>query len=175
MYNDSALTLAGSITYPAGAYTLAGQSIIGSGTINSANVIDLSSGATLPTGAYAPLGSAQVRDAGAGFGNYLRLQLTQAVAGATSVEFQAIQHDDTAQSVNVNVVGSTGAIPVASLTSGARFLAEISPRLGGKLGQRYLSMRAVVTGTATTGAVFADLGTEYQDGAKFYSTGSAVV
>jgi len=167
MYADALLTLGGSAV----GSTITGQAITATGNTLSTNVVDLSSG-------YAPngIGAAQTRDLGEGSDfDFMRVEVIAAFNNATSVEFQIIQHDDTAQSVNVTVVGTTGAIPLASLVAGARFAAQINPRLASK-GQRYISGRWVVVGTApTTGTIFADLGAEIQDGQKFYPVGFAVL
>ncbi|MBU3640521.1 Bbp16 family capsid cement protein [Polynucleobacter sp. Fuers-14] len=163
MILDALLTLAGSIV----GNTVTPQTVTGTNTnVLSTNVIDLSTGG-IPSG--------QVRDIGEGSDiPALRVEVMTAFAGATSVEFQAIQHDDTAQSTNVTVVGSTGAIPVASLVAGARFVAEINPRIASK-GQRYLSGRFVIVGAGSAGAIFADIGVEIQDGQKFLPSGFAVL
>lgn len=70
------------------------------------------------------------RDMGEGKDLYLRSQVGTAFAGATSVEIQAIVADDAALTTNVTVIGSSGAIPLASLTAAARFAVELNPRLG---------------------------------------------
>jgi hypothetical protein len=72
------------------------------------------------------------------------------------------------------VIGTTGAIAVASLTAGARFACAINPRLASK-GQRYIGARYVTVGATTAHTVFADIGIEIQDGAKFYANGFAVL
>ena len=162
MMTDALLVVAGSIV----GSTVNPQSIVGSGSLLSTNVIDLSTGG-IPAG--------QVRDIGEGSDiPVLRAQIMTAVTGPTSVEYQVIQHDDIAQSTNVTVVGTTGPIPAASMVAGARFVAQINPRIGSK-GQRYLSGRWVIVGTVSTGAIFADLGIEIQDGQKFLPSGFAVL
>jgi hypothetical protein len=163
MILDALLTLAGSIA----GNTITPQTVTGSGNVLSTNVIDLSSGGT-PSG--------QTRDLGESngiAGPMLRVEVMTAFAGATSVEFQLIQSDDAAQSVNVTEVATTGPIAVASLVAGARFAAPLIPRIGSK-GQRYISGRWVITGTGTAGAIFADIGDELADGQKFYPSGFAV-
>ena len=163
MIQDALLTLAGSIV----GNTIRSQTVTGTNTsVNSANVIDLSTGG-IPAG--------QVRDIGEGSDiPNMRVEVMTAFAGATSVEFQVIGSDDAAQSVNVTVLGSTGAIPLTSLVAGARFAAEINPRIGSK-GQRYLSGRFVIVGAGSAGAIFADIGIEIQDGQKFLPSGFAVL
>lgn len=114
------------------------------------------------------------RDMGEGRDLYLRSQVGTAFAGATSVEIQAITADDAALTTNVTVVGSSGAIPLASLTAAARFAVELNPRLGSK-GQRYLGARYVIVGAGSAGTITSDIGIEVQDGAKFYAGGFSVI
>jgi len=114
------------------------------------------------------------RDMGEGRDLYLRSQVGTAFAGATSVEIQAITADDAALTTNVTVVGSSGAIPLASLTAAARFAAKLNPRLGSK-GQRYLGARYVIVGAGSAGTITSDIGIEVQDGAKFYAGGFSVI
>lgn len=113
------------------------------------------------------------RDIGAGKDLYLRAQVGTAFAGLTSLEIQAIAADDAALTTNVTVIGSTGAIPLASLTAAARFAAELNPRLGSK-GQRYMGARYVIVGAGSAGTLTADVGVEVQD-AKTYASGYTVI
>lgn len=162
MFVDALLTLHGSIS----GNTVTGANAFASGAnINSANVIDLSSGG-IPT--------SQTRDIGAGT-DYARLRvaITTAFAGGTSVEFQVCASDDSGQSTNVTVIGTTGAITVANAGVGKRFEAEINTRLLSN-GQRYLWMRAVNVGVNTAGAIFADIGPDLED-FKTYPSGFAVL
>jgi len=159
MIVDAAVTIAGSLV----GSTLTGQAITSTGNTLSTNVIDCNSG-----------GTGGVREMGEGNdGLFLRLLVTQVFNNATSVEFQVIAHDDPAQSVNVTVIGSTGAVALASLTNGARFACQFNPRIASK-GQRYLSGRWVVTGASpTTGSIYADIGTGIAD-FKAYPMGFSV-
>ena len=156
MYVDNNLVVSGAVS-AAGA--VSGQTVTGTGNVLSTNTIDLG----------------VARDIGEGNDRLkLRAEVLTAFAGATSVEMQAIVADDAALSSNVTVIGTTGAIPLASLTAGARFAVELNPRIGSK-SQRYLGVRYVIVGTGSAGAVFADFGAEYQDGQKFYPNGFAVL
>ena len=161
MIVDALLTLHGSIS----GNTQTGTNAFASGaSVLSTNTVDLASGG-IPSG--------QVRDIGAGNDMVrMRVTVTTAFTGGTSAEFQVIAADDAALTSNLTVVGSTGAIPVASLTANARFMAEINTRLLQK-GQRYLGMRTVNVGANTAGAIFADLGAEVAD-FKTYPSGFAV-
>lgn len=154
MYVDNNLMLSGSVS-ATGAIT--GQTVTGTGNVISTNVIDLGT----------------ARDMGEGQDLWARLQVTVAQAGATSVEAQVVVADDAAISTNVTVLGSTGAVPTASLTAGARLAIAINPRLGSR-GQRYMAVRYVIVGTSSAGAFTADIGLEIQD-FKTYAGGFAVL
>lgn len=155
MYADNNLIVAGGVS-AAGVVTA--QTPATSGSTLSTNTIDLG----------------QNRDPGEGFDLFLRAQTLTAYLGLTSLEIQAVTADDAGLSTNLTVIGTTGAIPLASLTVGSRFVCELNPRIGSK-GQRYLGARFVVVGTSTAGASFVDFGIEIQDGQKFYPNGFALL
>lgn len=156
MYVDNNLVVSGGVS-AAGAIT--SQAVTGTNvSVLSANTIDL----------------LQNRDIGAGSDfTKLRAEVMTAVVGATSIEIQAIVADDAALTSNVTVIGSTGAILLASLTLGARFEAELNTRIGSK-GQRYLGARYVIVGAGSAGAFFADFGPDLED-FKAYPSGFAVL
>ena len=155
MILDALLALSGSIT----GNTVTGQNAFSAGTtVLSTNTVDLGT----------------ARDIGEGSEVYGRFQVTTAAVGGTSIECQVIVADDAALTTNVTVIGTTGAIPVASLILGARFACEVNPRLASK-GQRYAGLRYASVGTTTAGAFYGDLGIEIQDGQKFYANGFAVL
>lgn len=155
MYLDNNLLVHGSITgntqTPAGIFA-------SSANITSANTIDLGVARDLGEGTEYPI---------------LHTIIGAAVTGGTSVEIQAIVADDAALSSNVTVVGSSGAIPVASLTAGARFAVEVNPRIGSK-SQRYLGARFVNVGANAAGTAMSFFGLDLQDGQKFYPSGFSV-
>jgi hypothetical protein len=155
MYVDNNLVVSGGVSV-AGAVTY--QTVTGAAAVLSANTIDLG----------------QNRDMGAGT-DYLKMRLSvgTAFAGLTALTAEIIVADDAALSTNVTVVGSTGAVPVASLVAGARLEAEINTRILSK-GQRYLGIRYTPAGTGTTGTVFADFGDGIED-FKAYPVGFAVL
>lgn len=156
MIVDVNLQLSGALT---GNPAASPQTVTGTNTsVISTNAIDL----------------LQNRDIGEGQDIYGRVQLVAAASGGTSVEFQAIYSDDAASTTNVTVAGSSGAIPVASLTAGSRFAFLVNPRLR-SVGQRYLAIRYVLVGAVTAGTYVADIGIEVQDGQKFYPSGFAVL
>lgn len=156
MFVDNNLVLSGAIS-AVGA--VSGQAVYSAGTsVLSTNAVDLGTG----------------RDISEGANLFGRFEVTVAAVGGTSIEMQVISADDAALSVNVTVIGTTGAIPVASLTLGSRTACDINPRIGSK-GQRYMGARYISVGTTTAGSVFADLGIDIQDGQKFYATGINVL
>lgn len=164
MYVDALLALSGSIS----GNTVTAQNVFSAGTtVTSTNNIDLASGGF-------PTSTAQTRDLGGGsdFAR-MRVEVITAFVGGTSCTFNLVAADDSAISTNVTVIGSTGAIAVASLTAGARFEAEINTRLLSK-GQRYVAMQAVMVGTSTAGAVYCDVGPDLED-FKSYQSGFAVL
>lgn len=147
-----------------------------SGAVSALGVVSgqnaFSAGTTVLSTNTVDLGTA--RDLGEGADLYGRFEVTTAAVGGTSIECQVIAADDAALTANVAVIGTTGAIPVASLTLGARFACAINPKLASK-GQRYVGARYASVGTTTAGAFFGDIGVEIQDGQKFYANGFAVL
>jgi hypothetical protein len=159
MITDSALLVSGVLAGTATSSTITGQSITGAGAVMSTNTVDLS----------------WTRDVGEG--NDLlkcRVEVVTAFTGLTALQVDVIQADDAALSTNVKAIGSSGPIPVASLTAGARFEIELNARIG-SIGQRYLGLRYTPTGTSTAGAVIGDFGAGYSDGQKFYPVGYLIL
>lgn len=155
MYVDSLLAVSGSIS----GNTVTGQAVSGNGTtVVSTNAVDLGA----------------ARDMFEGDDHLLaRVEMTVAAAGGTSMEFQII----TSASANLSsptVIGTSGAIAVASLTAGARLAVKGNPKLA-SLGQRYLGIQVVNVGINIAGSIYADFGAELQDGQKFYPVGFAVL
>jgi hypothetical protein len=158
MYMDRNLIVSGSVTGPAGSTTITGQTVTGSSAVVSTNTIDLQENSDIGEG-----------------DDFLRARAIVATAftGLTALTIEAIQADDAALSTNVTPIGSSGAIPVASLTAGALFEIQLNSRIGSK-GQRYLGLRFTPTGTGTAGAILGDFGIDIQDGRKFYPSGFTV-
>lgn len=156
MYVDNNLVVSGAVS---AAGVISGQTVTGTDTtVLSTNTIDLG----------------VARDIGAGSDFMkLRAEVLTAFAGATSVEIQVIAADAANLTGNVTVIGSTGAIPLASLTLGARFECELNTRVGSK-GQRYLGVRYVIVGAGSAGAIFTDFGDGIED-FKTYPSGFAVL
>ena len=155
-YVDNNLLVSGSISSTG---AVAGQTVFSAGTsVLSTNTVDLGT----------------ARDIGEGNNLFGRFEYTVAAVGGTSIEMQVIVASDAALTTAITVIGTTGPIPVASLTIGSRFACDTSPLIGSK-GQRYLGLRYISVGTTTAGSVFGDLGTDIQDGQKFYAGGFAVL
>lgn len=155
MYVDANLALSGSIS----GNTVTYQSASGTDTsVLSTNTVDLG----------------VARDIGEGGDLYGRFEVGTAASGGTSVEMQVIAADAANLTGNVAVIGTTGAIPVAQVTAGARFACALNPRLA-KPGQRYVGLRYVTVGAVTASTFYGDIGLEVQDGGKFYANGFAVL
>lgn len=158
MITDKLTMFSGSVS-SAGA--LSGQAIAASPTV-STNSYD--------TGPRAIGGNQPAR---VGSGEELQVCVTVLVAPtvATSVEFQLIQADDAALTTNVEVISSTGAIAIASLTLLTNLYLEFR-RTDPLAPRRYIGVRYVVVGTATSAgtysaamvANFADKQTSYASG-----------
>lgn len=122
-------------------HVAAAVAIAGTGNLLATDVIDLGAGA---------------RDIGNGGAlNFYHSLNTAAPAGGTSIEFQVVTSDDPAFGSGVVVLGSTGAIALADLP--LNFLTfQPVPRAPGVAGKakRYLTVRAVRTGTFTGGTTW---------------------
>ena len=107
MIFDAALVLSGAIGGGSGA--ISGQAANGAGSILSTNTIDVGP---------LPLGGNQNTDLGTGSALQLAVRVLSAPTVGTSVQFQTIQADDGALVSNVQGLGQTDAIPIASLAAG---------------------------------------------------------
>jgi hypothetical protein len=136
-------------------------------TVNATFTIDLRSGTTVSGGTT----TTQTRDIGEGQDLYLAITVATAFTGGTSCTFNVFTATDTGTTGRI-VVGTSGAIPVASLIAGAQLYVRINPVIG--VGQRYLTADAVMTGTSTVGAIFGDIVTDIADSKKFYGSGFVV-
>ena len=136
-------------------------------TVNASYTIDLRSGTNVSGGT----STTQNRDIGEGDDLYLAITVVTAFTGGTSCTFNVFTATDTSTTGRV-VIGTSGAIPVASLTAGAQFYVRVNPVSG--LGQRYLTADAVMAGTSTAGSVFGDIVTDIADSKKFYGSGFVV-
>lgn len=159
MILDNFLIVSGTLGGTATAPSNTGQTVTGASAVLSTNTVDL----------------LQNRDIAEG-NDLLKLlvEITTAFTGLTALTIEVIQADDAGLSSNVTVIGSSGAIPVASLTATARFDVELNARIGSK-GQRYLGARYTPTGTGTAGALIAHFSDQEADGLKFYPVGFSVL
>jgi hypothetical protein len=114
------------------------------------------------------------RDIGEGHALYMVVTVITAFAGGTSIDFVVKGSTDATIVTGDTTLGSSGAIPLASLTAGAQFAVRINPVIG-SLGLRYLGAFYDVTGTMTAGTVTTDIVTDIQDGKKFYASGFTVL
>lgn len=111
------------------------------------------------------------RDVGAGEEIYVYFTVPTALAGGTSVTFQVI----TSAAANLGtptVVGSTTAVPTASLVAGYKTAVRVNPSVFAN-GQRYLGAQYTISGTYTSGAVTADIVLDIAD-QKLYASGFSV-
>lgn len=113
--------------------------IAGTGNLLATDVIDLGA----------------ARDIGAGTGlTFYHLLSEAAPAGGTSVEFQLITSDDATFATGVTVVGSTGAVLLASLKLGYLIFQPVPRAPNGGKYNRYLTSRLVRAGTFTGAAAW---------------------
>lgn len=116
-----------------------GVALAGTGNLLATDVIDLE----------------DARDIGAGTGLQFYHNLRGAApAGGTSVEFQIITSNDATFATGVTVVGSTGAIPLASLKDGYLTFQPVPRAPGGGKYARYVTCRIVRVGTFTGSAAW---------------------
>lgn len=161
MITDAFTIFSGAVS-SAGA--LSGQAITGAANVVSTNSID--------TGPRS-LGNNQPVDIGAGTELDFCISVLVAPADPTSIEFQIIQADDGALTSNVQVLDSTGAIPIASLPVGTNVF--MTPASNVRASKRYVGIRYVVAGTNTNaGTYFAALVANRHDKPTFYRGGFAV-
>lgn len=166
MIIDNFLTLSGSWSSATNTWT--GQTVTGTGNVISTNVIDTNPAST-GAGANQPI------DLGAGENIVVAFGVGTAFAGATSVECQIIASDDAASSVNVQVLNSSGAIPIASLSAGRQFSVKLD-RSAPYQARRYVAVRYVIVGTGTAGTIIANLVKDYGDAQnQYYKAGFAVL
>lgn len=164
MIIDNNLTFSGS--WSNGTWT--GQTVTGTGNVTSTNVLDTNPAST-GAGANQPL------DLGMGENIAFAFGVGTAFAGATSVECQIVSADDAAISTNVQVLNSSGAIPIASLTAGKQFSVKLD-RSAPYQARRYVAVRYVIVGTGTAGTMIANLVKDYGDAQnQFYKPGFAVL
>jgi len=115
-----------------------------------------------------------IRDIGEGQDLYMIFTVVAAYNTLTSLTFEVIGATNAALTTGVTVLGSSGAVALASLTANATFVVRINPALY-STGTRYLGARYSTVGTTpTTGSVCAYIVQDIQDGKKFYTSGFTV-
>lgn len=114
------------------------------------------------------------RDIGEGKDLYLAITVEAAPTTPTTMEFQAISSAAAALS-SPTVLGSSGAIAIASLPVGTIVYVRINAR-NASLGQRYLGANFVPAGgtTTTSGTYSVNVVETIQDGRKSYPSGFSV-
>ena len=140
MIPDANLILCGAIS-SAGAIT--GQACNGAGNVISTNTMDLGSLA---------LGGNQISALGQGKSITVDFHVRTAPTVGTSCEFQLIQADDAALTSGVQVLVSTGPMPIANLPAGRHVFMNWARSTTPK---RYGGARIVNVGTVATFSVFA--------------------
>ncbi len=163
MILDNLLVLCGAIS-AAGVVT--GQAMNGAGNVLSVNTVDL-----------APLaiGVNQVGDFGAGESLEVLFNVLTAPTVGTNVQFQLIQADDAALSVNVQVINQTDAFAIAVLPAGTVVPLHWD-RAAPYPPKRYFGARVVNTGAIATLSVFAAVMKTVQDLKNLnYKSGYAVL
>lgn len=162
MIYDAAMLLSGSVSAN---NVLTGQSLVGTGSILSANTVDI---------APLALGGNQPGDFGVGENLFVEFGISATVTGGTSVQFQLIQADDAALTSNVQVISSTDALPIASLTLGQLIPLRWSPA-SPRPAKRYIGARYVIVGTNTAGAVTAGVVKDAVTTQQNYKSGYTVL
>lgn len=160
---DNLAVFSGSVS-SAGA--ISGQTVTGTDTtVLATNVYD-TTGAT---------GAAQAQDIAKGEKLEIVANVLTAASGGTSVEIQYVSADNTALSTNLTVLGSSGAIAVASLTAGKQVAIPIGPADPRAI-RRYIGVRYVTVGAVAAGAYFTSLQHRHGDNPQpAYANGFAVL
>lgn len=150
MILDNFLIVAGSVS-ALGVVT--GQAFNGAATAVSTNSID--NGPDL-------LGGNQAGDIGIGEELDFSISIVTAPTVGTSCQYQVIQADDAALTVNVQVVNSTAAIPIASLPVGTLIPISVD-RAAPFAAKRYMGIQVVTVGAIATHTILAAMVKSFQD------------
>ena len=162
MILDNNLFFSGAVS---AAGVLSGQAANGAGNILGTNVLD--------NGPLA-LGGNQAFDLGAGEQLNIEFSVLTAPTVGTNVQFQLIQADDAALSVNVEVINQTDSFAIARLPAGTLVPLTVD-RAAPYTPRRYLGVRYVNTGAIATFSVVAALVKNVQDLKNiYYKSGFAV-
>lgn len=162
MILDNFAFLSGSVS-AAGALT--GQAVNGAGNILSTNTMDLGP---------LTLGGNQPGDLGAGEDMTIMFSVLTAPTVGTNVQFQLVQADDAALSVNLQVINQTDSFPIASLPAGTLVPLGWDPAAP-YAPKRYVGVRYVNTGAIATFSVTAAVVKDPQAAKNiFYKSGFSV-
>lgn len=162
MLIDAFWLLSGAVS---AAGVLSGQAANGAGNVLSTNTVDL---------APLTLGGNQAGDLGAGERLGIAFSVLTAPTVGTSVRFQMIQADDAALTTNVQVIGQTDDIPIASLPAGTLVPLHVDAAAP-YAPKRYVGARYVNTGAIATLSVVAALVKDMQAAKNiFFKSGFAV-
>lgn len=112
------------------------------------------------------------RDIGAGERLYMIFTVGTALAGGTSVNFQAVS-SASADLSSPAVIAETGAVVTASLAAGDQHVLVIPPQID-STGQRYFGVQYTIAGTYTAGTITCDVTLDVQDAQKYYASGFSV-
>lgn len=157
MIIDAGLTFSGTVS----GNTWTGQTVTGTNTsVISTNVLDTNP-ATGGNSGNQPI------DIGAGEELDVAFAVGTAFAGLTSLECQIVTADDAAISTNVQVITSSGAIPLAQLTAGKQFSVCVD-RSAPYTVRRYLAVRYVIVGAGSAGTMIANMVKDYADAQNQY-------
>lgn len=116
-----------------------------------------------------------IRDMGEGEDLYVVFTVVAAYNSLTSLQMEVIGATNDTLTTGIVPIGSTGAVPLASLTANATFYVRINPQNASK-GTQYIGARYSTVGTTpTTGSVCAYITKDIQDGRKYYPSGFAVI
>ena len=142
MIFDALTTFSGAVT----ATGLFGQAANGAGNILSTNTVDMAGSGGVNGGIFPT-------DAGAGEPIDISISVLSAPTVGTSVQFQLIQADDAALTVNVQVLSQSDAFPIASLPTGAVVYLH-ADQAAPYVAKRYIGLRYVNTGAIATASYF---------------------
>jgi len=162
MILDSNLVLSGSVS----GNTWTGQTVTGTNTsVLSTNTIDLAPNT---------IGGNQPSDFGQGESTEVLIETIIAASGGTSVQFQLIEADDAALTVNVQVIVQTDAIAVATLVAGTIVPLHYD-RAAPYQARRYIGLRYQLVGIVAAGSYVATIVKNIQDVKNiFYASGFAI-
>lgn len=155
MILDNFALLSGAVS---AAGVLSGQAVNGAGNILSSNTMDLGP---------LSIGGNQPGDLGAGEALEFEISVLTAPTVGTNVQFQLIQADDAALSVNVQVINQTDSFAIAQLPAGSLVPLHYD-RAAPYPPKRYIGLRYVNTGAIATASYVAGLVKNVQDVKNLY-------